>query len=718
MTRGVALALWFVLALSGEAFADHERLVRLAVIDCSGSMGSGRLGVAQAELLELARQLPPAPDAPFIVVQFTDSAREPQTFTDLPTFEACVRGLTASGGTRIAAGLQRAITELDRFRDARHWALVLVSDGEDQDVQAIQAQEARLNQQFALRHQRGLSNTVFCRRWEGANADLVARLRRSGNAVIVDASDARMVALTFVPQLQLLDSRWVSDTIEARIQPGIEVRGSVRPPQVDPLILTCVTQGVGGDTRVSLGPLARQLAPLRLTVPVSPQLAALGGTITLEFTVSQPSNVAVPGGVAFTALASDRLQVQVPVPARGVRVALSARLTVAAPARWTDPLAGEAALALALEVSAAAITSQVAWPGPVRVEVAPRAPWLVQGTTGVQTVELQQPGTRRISLTLVGHPMASGPQSVSLSITATGASPFLTFEPRQFEASATVPLPPQVVTRVRVRQSGVATTRWVDLVDGTAAFEAQLEVEVQGPLAPNADFVVQAPPGVVALEVRPGVLRSGLQTIAVVGAAKLQPNQENVLPLAVVPPTATGCVSVEAPGVVRLILLGPSPVSVAAAPGPSSTLNVSLGDMDVAGVLPVVPVLLNVDDPTAAERLQLRAALTGNGFGNVDRSGLRPLAPVDFPVHVGLSSRSFVWDTFLDGELSLAPQTATPAVVGTRQHVMVRMSAPLKRLLSWGGGILFIVTVLYFGWAAYGKLSAVEVEEESCSDVA
>ncbi len=61
-------------------------------------------------------------------------------------------------------------------------AIYLFTDGEDPNVKPREIQEARLDQLFQRRSEQGLGQTVICRRWGTANADLVARLQRGKHA--------------------------------------------------------------------------------------------------------------------------------------------------------------------------------------------------------------------------------------------------------------------------------------------------------------------------------------------------------------------------------------------------------------------------------------------------------------------------------------------------------------------------------------------------------
>jgi hypothetical protein len=91
--------------------------------------------------------------------------------------------------------------------------------------------------------------------------------------------------------------------------------------------------------------------------------------------------------------------------------------------------------------------------------------------------------------------------------------PGVSFAPPEVRAVADVPAPPPVPVAITARATGVTPARWVDLTRGMAAFAADVEVRVDGPLPPEAKVLVRSPPGVRALAFRPATIRPGTQTV-------------------------------------------------------------------------------------------------------------------------------------------------------------------------------------------------------------
>ena len=95
-----------------------SKLLRLGIVDDSGSMAGERIETVRKEWLSLARQLPPTPENPIVLVTFGSAASAPKVFVDLPFFEAAVATLQGhSGATIIAAGLQEGITYLESVKN-------------------------------------------------------------------------------------------------------------------------------------------------------------------------------------------------------------------------------------------------------------------------------------------------------------------------------------------------------------------------------------------------------------------------------------------------------------------------------------------------------------------------------------------------------------------------------------------------------------------------
>ena len=77
---------------------DVPRLLRVAVIDNSGSMAGERIASVRDELTKIGQQLPPSTAEPIILIKFGSVAASPLVFTDLASFEAAIAELNGDSG--------------------------------------------------------------------------------------------------------------------------------------------------------------------------------------------------------------------------------------------------------------------------------------------------------------------------------------------------------------------------------------------------------------------------------------------------------------------------------------------------------------------------------------------------------------------------------------------------------------------------------------------
>src|SRR5207302_5560441 len=102
------------------------------------------------------------------------------------------------------------------YAGAGHVCVLLYTDGDDPDAEGIRRQEDQLDRLFSARSRQGLRQTmVFCKRWEKANADLLARVSKRGHAQVVDAGELRLLPVTLAPAVKVAGARW------SRVRPGV-----------------------------------------------------------------------------------------------------------------------------------------------------------------------------------------------------------------------------------------------------------------------------------------------------------------------------------------------------------------------------------------------------------------------------------------------------------------------------------------------------------------
>ncbi len=706
----LAVALTGIAAPAAHAQTPGEiRLVRLAVVDVSGSMAGERLATAVQELLLLGEQLPPAPDAPFLVVPFRQFAETPQVFVDLARFRAYVSALAAGGGTSIAAGLETGLDALQPYASARHVILVLVSDGEDGEPLRVRDQERRLDQLFATRGEQGLRNTVFAKRWERANAGFVGRMQRNGHVHVVDAADGRLVPVTAVPSLAFESSAWTDDesALDVVLESSVRVRGDVPMDALGNLRFTILAPDLGTLAEVDVPPGGASRVVVRVPAGSVPE----GAPFLLQAHIDPPSDFVLADGVVVPTLATDRLELTFVAPARRLRCTWSVRTVRCERSLWSDPLRRELRFDVSLEIEA--LSPSETWGVPLELRLEPEdGAWIPEGG---EIVRLDAPGVHLLSVSLG----AVASETTALASDADHALAFaiapdpagaIVAEPAVHRVRIDAPMPPRVVTTVRTQVLSVGAARWTDLAAGEAAFEADLAVDVDGPLAAGTVLVVHGSPDVRQLAVDPDKVQSGRNLARLSIVAALEPDQDATMRLPLVPPAPQGGVEIVVDGPIEFVARGPSPLqaALADASGVAAEIVLDVADDAEHAVLDLVAQVLGVDDPSLAAALPIRVTLTGalGSLRHVQGAG-EPLR-LELPVPPA-SARSFWRDSVLEGEITTEPDRPTAAVLGSSQTIRIRVPAPFRRLLVY---LCVVLGVVAAGFLAYRLWSAFTIPRE------
>jgi hypothetical protein len=290
-------------------------LLTVVVLDTSGSMEGERLNTAVTEIKQYVRALPPSPEAPWLFLPFNEKVYESRSFSNgAAELETYISKVRAGGGTSIASGLEAALKAI-RNSDTKRVNILLYTDGEDDDQTAIQAQQQRLGQLFDERAERGLGQAVICRRWEGANKQLIEHLAKKKSVQVIDAGEARLISLVLTPEVHCLDTRWLPDrqTLEIRLQAAVRAPAEQnRQYQPPPLHFACTTPQAQGDVAfdVPIGDAGTRQATILL--PFTPDAGR--PSVRLDFEVSTPAAKQLAQMFVFPSLAKDRLSVVADVP--------------------------------------------------------------------------------------------------------------------------------------------------------------------------------------------------------------------------------------------------------------------------------------------------------------------------------------------------------------------------------------------------------------------
>jgi hypothetical protein len=160
---------------------------------------------------------------------------------------------------------------------------------------------------------------------------------------------------------------------------------------------------------------------------------------------------------------------------------------------------------------------------------------------------------------------------------------------------------------VCVTSTTLATTRpqWVNLAQGTAAFEASVRIRVDGPLRDHLTLGLVAPPGVRSVQCRPALLHNGEQTVTVSLVAVLRPNVPNALTLNLQPHTIPDAWHLHVPKPLDIQVTGPAPVRIALAQGGHvpATIEADLPSDGSPALANLRPVVIGAVAPGAARGL-------------------------------------------------------------------------------------------------------------------
>ncbi len=667
-------------------------LVRIIVLDTSGSMNGPRITTAKAEILAVARQLPPSKDRPIILVPFHSTPHSVGTFTDLPSFKAHLQNIKAGGGTSIASGLERALEEMKRYTKANHLCFLLYSDGEDSDQQGISAAEKKLDSLFAVRSKHGLQSLAFCKRWENANAQLLADLAKSGNVKVIDAGELKVVPVTLTPVINLVSAGWAKAkplTLELECKARIELSGVPYDSCALTAVLRCIDPGAILKT-VVLRPGDPNPTTFTMQVPLSTATAATGKA-TMHFVVSSTGSSALKNGMVLPQLATDHLAISVEFPPIGFDVKLAATLVSTKPSSWSDPLLGKPVQHLMLTCTATG-SSNVPWPRPLNLRIKPQA---CRQVAGKDLITFSGPGTLSFPISLEADTPTAGTTafSVTVLIQPEPSAGFTVVSP-DIRLTQDSPLPPTVETSIAAQVRSVSEIFWSELSQGLASFTADVTFDVAGPIPPGTQLTLVCPPAVRRVEVEPATLHSGSQSVRITLQAQFAaPSTLAQFEIKVQPPIATGAVRFVVPPPIKIQATAPPPMQLALLGRGGANPQVTVYDLSAPVVLTGTPVLLRgsnhqVSGITAIVR-------TGPPLGS-QSSRAAPLdAVLTLPLKLSVAEKSFFFDTTIEEDIDVVPNQASPALIGSRQSCTVTLDAPFKRVLFYGAAALAVITVVF-----------------------
>ena len=709
------LVLLVVVPPAGQA-DETLQLIRVVVVDNSGSMSGERSATVRQELQELSRQAPPSPSLPIVLVRFGTQAAPALALTDPTALAGEIAKLDGSGGgTSIASGLTEATRYLKQANAQCDLLLMLYTDGQDADVRAISRAEQRLSEMLTARGQQGLRGSVVRKRWGSADAKLTQKLQAHPHVDVIDGADLRLLPVTLDPQLRLVEVRRGDDPaqIEVSIAPEIAVRGASQDAPLPKLALHCTTPGVGGDTTQTLD--ARQLPDrIHLTVPLDPEQID-DAEVRLDFNLTPIAEPRLPdSALVLPQLLASNVQVAVPLPKLEIRNHVKATIDFHKPPRWSDPLGLRAVypLKITFEVTAAENAQNVDRSASLAIEP--------QGSTtivaGQQRFTLPGVGRYDIELELEVSPADSAVAAadmrfeVDFIIRPIQLPPNLRFEPPELHILRDdLPAPDHVSTEVRAQVESLAPARWLQLPN-LAVVDGTLRVDVIGPVPPGSQLRLSPPDEVKRIDIADHSLTSGAQRVPVRFYLNLASAPHSTRFASVLSPSTQPHPAIElSPGAPLLLtVLGPPPMQVVNTDRGrvADRIHRSLSDTATQVEVDVCP--------------QLAGPATGKVATGIKVDIRNHNTVVQAQVPIGQqhrcrfeveppAQRSFYRDHQQAILIHLTPSPEADMVRPGQMEVVITHLAPLKRLLFYIGIVLSVVII---GWCLLRTFTRLTAHQE------
>ncbi|MBI4716552.1 MAG: VWA domain-containing protein [Planctomycetes bacterium] len=735
----IALALWPVLSLTSVAAgvepatnttAGTERvdLLRILIVDRSSSMkqidsvGLSRLEIARRELTQSLVAFPPTPAAPVVLVPFAERVQDVVSYTSMAAAVAALSALRPAGQTDIAGAIDRTVEEAQRFPPASHLLIYLYSDGEQTigGADRVQAAEARLDELFGARAERGLSQSVIVKRWGGVNASLVAHLSRNPHVQVHDVGQLVCRSATIVPAVELVAARWSAErqgVAQLDLALTLTVPTSPTLPAAT-LPVNCPLPDsrwiAGGD--VSIAPSAGRNVSTLETVVDEAELCRKG-YVSIPLQIKPSHLLRAAEGVALLFVVPHELAVDVAAGQLPIALATTADLVPRADAQWVD---------VDRRLAAFPVTLRLQGRDPLPAGIAPELSWSVEGAGQTRlspTTLLQQASSCEFPLTLqhaipmetirsIANPAAAsfgiptGPAAslvpVQLQVRAElqGRPPCFEVSPRVLELRVSAPPPQPLRTRLTPRWIAASPMVWEDPRQRLAAVEITLELAVAGHLPSGTTLNLIPSAGVRLVSGTPVTVRSGTQrfTLQLLGEV---PRQVAAVQWSLqIEPLPASAVVMERPAALDLNIPRPTPaalsLTVASPVAPRSDMS-KLNDTHALTLQAQVGLLSSSLSAAAQRRLRVRSRtawpVEAMGTGDVVHLG----ESLYFRLSVDRRNGTFfAWrDVAVPCTVRAEPIGVDHDIVSpAEQTFLLIIEAPWKRALLLAAGVAAVAIVL------------------------
>lgn len=684
--------------------AVGQPVLRLAIVDDSGSMSGEKIALVRTEIAAILRSNPPTTAQPFALITFGSSPSVVQVFTDMQPAVAAINKLSGSaGGTDIAAGLRQGLAALQQLGGGKNAVVLLFTDGEDSNTVGIREAEAKLDALFMQRRKQGLNQAVYLKQWGAGGADQFAkRLAESGSADLINGDSVTVLPVAVRPVVNIEDVQRLDDQHTLQVRWAVVLECDVRPASQPRVRVQCVDASAKGATEAIA--LLGDLSPPNTMTVTSTASLDTHSEFRLPFKAALVPHTGPALVIQPCFVRPDQFEIPVSLPEIRIRNEITAVLEMTEVPRWTDPLALRVRYPVRLKfhVKATDPTQNIDRSCSLRITPAPGC-FLSEGK---EVFTLPGPGDYELPLAFELLPSRSDVAradlrySLKFTIQPINLPPYLTFVPPEIEFhDPNLRAPDAVLIPVTATTDRVWTPQWFRLPN-VATTLVDLRVHLPGPVPANTRLHVAAQKAVWRVDLRPETLRSGENKVRLRLVSDLQPSPAKTNIRLELKPIHDGTSGVEFRGTPLLLSLsGPAPVRLVHVDDrgrPATSINAVASDLQTEVTLVIRPTIVGLGQSESAGNVaaRLRAA-TGQLSVPKDSLPLNQATSLTLPLP-NQRKRSWIWDEIQNIPIWLEPASPTPSVVPVSLEVSVLREAPIRRVaLQLSIALsLFVVAIL------------------------
>ena len=688
-------------AMIGSAVAP-TRLLRIVVIDKSGSTADGPLDEVKRQLRDELVKHPPSNDSPVCFIAYNSTAQAAQQFEELNPALTYIDNLKSAGGTLPAAGLREAIKLIETKGTHADIVVHWIHDGDEGDRADTDPQLDALDKLFRTRGRQGLAQAVQLRTWSGNNdmPKVAARLAANPHVQMIEPqrplSLAPIVPLSAQADITIDDVKRATKPGEliVRFRPQVTIRGTI--PKDRSLSDYRLTLNRSPNSPAwTINP---QLAPASCEALVAASPAETeNGSIELRFqlspSITQTTNY---GRQPLTVAAPTEIVKAISIPGYPRPYQFAARLTVQDHPSWFDATNHVAAFETELQIGLRCNDPWITNHSDVVLKIAGLDGTAIVSRPAevhfdgpqINTVKLKL--KRPISAVAKGKPLSD---RLRLRITGHSTSTSVLFTPAEYVVeSGPLPLPPATQTTLKVRLEKISAPVWYKPTD-TAAFKLTLRVTVDGIVPVDSEVIVTAPAGASILAINPKKIHSGEQTVELYAAAPLKvAPAANKLEFLFEPPADTDTLHFVKPAPVVADITGPASASLVLAPD-GHAVQILSRTVPAGNFIVQIPARFEITGPVTRT---FAANLRTETQGEIVSHDLPLFQNVSLPVSLTKTAASYFFDQTDRVAFKVVPVPPTAPVKPLSTEAYVTRQAPFKEHLFIGLAAAAIIAVPYF----------------------